>query len=203
MHDALVPVEQRAQRFPVASGGKPLLEVVEAFKNPFGRNGTDVGEQVPVHLRIDVGDRGTPTVRQFIRRIVQLSMMKSQHEVEERHRRGEHSLHPDDPIEAIRKIIVDRARCLAKLHNVAAVDGGIEIAPLDQQLPKRPLATGLRVLEFGDLAEREIEEIAFFDTFPEDDSVKLSGAWSVYPFLPSGTIIVSDIQNGLFVLKMQ
>ena len=63
--------------------------------------------------------------------------------------------------------------------------------------------TGLRVLEFGDLAARDIREIAFFDTFPEDDSVKLSGAWSVYPFLPSGTIIVSDIQNGLFVLKMQ
>jgi choice-of-anchor B domain-containing protein len=63
--------------------------------------------------------------------------------------------------------------------------------------------SGLRVLEFGDLAEREIEEIAFFDTFPEDDSARLGGAWSVYPFLPSGTIIVSDIQNGLFVLKMR
>ena len=63
--------------------------------------------------------------------------------------------------------------------------------------------TGLRVLEFGDLAEREIEEIAFFDTFPDDDSRSFSGAWSVYPYLPSGTIIVSDIQNGLFVLRMQ
>ena len=63
--------------------------------------------------------------------------------------------------------------------------------------------TGLRVLEFGDLAGQEIEEIAFFDTFPEDDSPKLGGAWSVYPFLPSGTLIVSDIQGGLFVLSMQ
>ena len=63
--------------------------------------------------------------------------------------------------------------------------------------------SGLRVLEFGDLAGREIEEIAFFDTFPADDSRKSSGAWSVYPYLPSGTIIVSDIQNGLFVLRMQ
>ena len=63
--------------------------------------------------------------------------------------------------------------------------------------------SGLRVLEFGDLAEQEIEEIAFFDTFPDDDSRKLVGAWSVYPWLPSGTIIVSDMQSGLFVLRMQ
>ncbi|MEL6942837.1 MAG: T9SS type A sorting domain-containing protein, partial [Bacteroidota bacterium] len=27
------------------------------------------------------------------------------------------------------------------------------------------------------------------------------GAWGVYPFLPSGNILVSDMQEGLFVLK--
>ena len=62
---------------------------------------------------------------------------------------------------------------------------------------------GLRVLEFGDLAGQEIEEVAFFDTFPEGDSRSFTGAWSVYPWLPSGTIIVSDIERGLFVLRMQ
>ncbi|MCY4478248.1 MAG: choice-of-anchor B family protein [Gammaproteobacteria bacterium] len=63
--------------------------------------------------------------------------------------------------------------------------------------------TGLRVLEFGDLAARDIREIAFFDTLPGDDSRSFQGAWSVYPYLPSGTLIVSDIENGLFVLSMQ
>ena len=67
--------------------------------------------------------------------------------------------------------------------------------------------SGLRVLRFGDLSEREIREIAYFDTFPESDddkaAVGFQGAWSVYPYLPSGTIIVSDISNGLFVLSMQ
>ena len=43
-------------------------------------------------------------------------------------------------------------------------------------------------------------EVAFFDTFPGNDAIDFDGAWSVYPFLPSGTIIVSDISNGLFVL---
>ena len=63
--------------------------------------------------------------------------------------------------------------------------------------------SGLRVLELGDLADREIEEIAFFDTFPSGDGRGFQGAWSVYPYLPSGTLIVSDINNGLFVLSMQ
>jgi choice-of-anchor B domain-containing protein len=63
--------------------------------------------------------------------------------------------------------------------------------------------SGLRVLEFGDLANEELVEIAFFDTFPASDATDFSGAWSVYPYLPSGTIIVSDRSNGLFILSLQ
>jgi choice-of-anchor B domain-containing protein len=63
--------------------------------------------------------------------------------------------------------------------------------------------SGLRVLEFGNLANTEISEIAFFDTFPTGDNVDFEGAWSVYPYLPSGIIIVSDGTNGLFILSMQ
>jgi len=64
-------------------------------------------------------------------------------------------------------------------------------------------SAGLRVLEFGDLANQEIAEIAFFDTVPSGGVGAFDGAWSVYPYLPSGTIIVSDGINGLFVLTMQ
>ena len=60
--------------------------------------------------------------------------------------------------------------------------------------------SGLRVLEMGDLAEAELTEVAFFDTYPLSNSPSFLGAWSVYPYLPSGTIIVSDINRGLFVL---
>ena len=62
--------------------------------------------------------------------------------------------------------------------------------------------SGLRVLRFCDLAAREIEEVAFFDTFPEGDEPGAEGAWGVYPYLPSGTILVSDIANRLFVLTI-
>jgi len=62
--------------------------------------------------------------------------------------------------------------------------------------------SGLRVLEFGNLSNSELNEVAFFDTFPANDNTEFSGAWSVYPYLPSGTIIVSDVDNGLFILSM-
>lgn len=47
-------------------------------------------------------------------------------------------------------------------------------------------------------------EIAFFDTFPSSDAARFHGAWGVYPFLPSGTLLVSNIDGagGLFVLRM-
>ena len=43
-------------------------------------------------------------------------------------------------------------------------------------------------------------QVGWFDTFPENDGSGFDGAWSVYPFFPSGTVIVSDITRGLFIL---
>jgi choice-of-anchor B domain-containing protein len=46
-------------------------------------------------------------------------------------------------------------------------------------------------------------EIGFFDTFPTGDEAEFHGAWGVFPFLPSGTLLVSNIDGagGLFVLR--
>jgi len=43
-------------------------------------------------------------------------------------------------------------------------------------------------------------QVGFFDTFDGADEPLYDGAWSVFPFFPSGSVIVSDIQGGLFVL---
>lgn len=42
-------------------------------------------------------------------------------------------------------------------------------------------------------------EVASFDTWLLGDG-GFNGAWGLYPFLPSGTVLVSDITGGLFVL---
>jgi choice-of-anchor B domain-containing protein len=61
-----------------------------------------------------------------------------------------------------------------------------------------------RGLVIFDLANpRSLTEIGSFDTYlsPSANSAGTDGAWGVYPFLPSGTVLVSDIENGLFLLR--
>ncbi|MDO6427243.1 choice-of-anchor B family protein [Thalassotalea sp. 1_MG-2023] len=58
---------------------------------------------------------------------------------------------------------------------------------------------GLTVLDITDPASPE--QVGFFDTFTPSDNASFNGAWGVYPFLPSGNIIVSDINSGLFIFK--
>ncbi len=43
-------------------------------------------------------------------------------------------------------------------------------------------------------------EVGKYDTYPQGSGGGFSGCWGVYPFFPSGTIVASDINNGLFVL---
>lgn len=60
--------------------------------------------------------------------------------------------------------------------------------------------TGLRIFNTCDPINPV--EVGFFDTMPESDGPSFDGAWSQYPFFPSGTVIVSDMQRGLFVLDV-
>ena len=84
---------------------------------------------------------------------------------------------------------------------------------------------GLRILDLKNIDSKEVLEKYYFDTHIEheahsarksrtigfdDDHDKprkgnedlFNGAWSVYPFFKSGNLIVSDINEGLFVLKV-
>jgi choice-of-anchor B domain-containing protein len=62
-------------------------------------------------------------------------------------------------------------------------------------------SSGLRILEFSDPSIDTLNEIAWFDTRPEDDDVSFTGAWSVYPYFASGNLIVSDTRRGLFIVS--
>ena len=60
---------------------------------------------------------------------------------------------------------------------------------------------GVRVLDISEIANKNISEIGFFDTFPTNDNAGFDGVWSVYPYFSSGKIVVSDINSGLFIIK--
>jgi choice-of-anchor B domain-containing protein len=62
--------------------------------------------------------------------------------------------------------------------------------------------SGLRVLDLAQVADGKLRERAFFDTYPDADAIEFGGTWSNYPYFESGTIIVSDMNNGLFVLQL-
>lgn len=61
--------------------------------------------------------------------------------------------------------------------------------------------SGLRIRENVNPRLLELPEVGYFDTYPVDNALSFNGAWSVYPYFPSGNLIVSDRQNGLFVLR--
>jgi hypothetical protein len=60
---------------------------------------------------------------------------------------------------------------------------------------------GLRILRFDDLANVELTEIGYFDIYPADDEPAFNGTWNNYPFYASGTVVVSGIEQGLYVLR--
>ncbi|MEL7485030.1 MAG: choice-of-anchor B family protein, partial [Planctomycetota bacterium] len=64
--------------------------------------------------------------------------------------------------------------------------------------------SGLRIHDISD-PENPVE-VAWIDTYPADDSSTsanqgFDGAWSSYPYFPSGNVIISDIQQGLVIVR--
>ena len=61
--------------------------------------------------------------------------------------------------------------------------------------------SGLRILDLAGVAAATLSEVGYFDVVPENDDRVYSGAWGNYPFFASGIVLVSGIEQGLFVLK--
>jgi len=58
---------------------------------------------------------------------------------------------------------------------------------------------GLHILDISDPLNPV--EVGMFDTSPFGTGPGFGGAWSTYPFFDSGTILVTSMQEGLFMLK--
>jgi len=60
---------------------------------------------------------------------------------------------------------------------------------------------GFNLLKIKNISTLEFEEAGFFDIYPASDLNEFNGAWSSYAGFKSGTIIVSGLEQGLFMLK--
>lgn len=60
---------------------------------------------------------------------------------------------------------------------------------------------GLQIMDISNVANGELERVAYFDTQPTSDASTFTGTWSNYPYFESGMVVLSDIESGLFVVK--
>lgn len=60
---------------------------------------------------------------------------------------------------------------------------------------------GMRILDGSNIASAELTEVGYFDIYPANNNASFNGAWHVYPYFPSGVVIVSGIGEGLFMLR--
>jgi len=81
---------------------------------------------------------------------------------------------------------------------------GLQVIPhnaflLDNWLITSWYTEGVIIHDISD--PENLIEVGHFDTAPDFSGIGFDGAWGVYPYLPSGRVLVSDIQTGLWVLE--
>ena len=60
--------------------------------------------------------------------------------------------------------------------------------------------SGLRILDISDPTNPV--QVGYFDTVPVgEDAPGFGGSWSNYPYFPSGTVVVTSMKEGLFMLR--
>ena len=58
--------------------------------------------------------------------------------------------------------------------------------------------SGLRILDISDI--NNPSEAAYFDVYPSNNNASFDGTWSNYPYYGSGTVVVTGIDEGLYIL---
>jgi len=83
------------------------------------------------------------------------------------------------------------------LNTTAAIDHNLYVK--GDLVYQANYSSGLRILNIADI--NNITEVGYFDTNPDSEGVNYNGAWSVYPYFPSGNIVISDTVRGFFVVR--
>lgn len=93
------------------------------------------------------------------------------------------------------------APVLTNMHDAAtaAIDHNLYI--IGDYAYQANYRAGLRIYEISDVANGNIAEVGFFDVWPSDDNANFNGAWSNFPYYDSGVVVISGIEQGLFVVQ--
>jgi len=123
-----------------------------------------------------------------------------------------HYLYLDDELDdnAFSYYSVTRVFDVSSLENaslVATFQSGVNSIDHNQYwkdgfLFQSNYTSGLRVFDTND-NPLSPTQTGFFDTYPADNNATYNGTWTNYPYFPSNTVVVNDINGGLFVLNVQ
>lgn len=94
---------------------------------------------------------------------------------------------------------LDNAKYVGKFSNELR-SVGHNIYTRDHLIYQANYSSGLRVFDATDPVNPV--EIAFFDTYPENNNANFSGLWGNFPYFPSKVVIGSDRARGLFVWRV-
>ena len=78
-------------------------------------------------------------------------------------------------------------------HNVYVIDNTLYIANY---------SAGIRAVDISNINSGVMVETGYIDTFPTNNNTAFNGAWNIYPFFASGNFVVSDIEGGLFIVRL-
>ncbi len=107
-----------------------------------------------------------------------------------------------DSVSVTTTIVIDVQNLSAPVHVNSFNNGnpaiGHNLFVKGNLLMEANYRSGFRVFDLS-VNRLNPPEVAYFDTYPGSDSANFNGLWNIWPFFPSGTIIGSDIERGLFV----
>ena len=114
--------------------------------------------------------------------------------------------YPPDPTAGVTRTHVWSMKSLAEPTYLGQIEGnrrGVDhrVFVSGEFIFQANFTGGLSVLDGSEAQLLRHVELGHFDTYPQSDDLSFNGAWSVFPFFSSGVIVVSDRQNGLFILR--
>ena len=97
--------------------------------------------------------------------------------------------------------LVDTPEVMASPNNTTSIDHNLYID--EGYIYESNYTSGLRIFTERSVPSGDLDEVAWFDLYPEDDDTHFDGGtWSNYPFYKKkGVVAVSSIDRGLFVLQ--
>lgn len=83
--------------------------------------------------------------------------------------------------------------------STAAIDHNLYIK--DGYAYEANYRAGLQILDLSGMASARLSQVGYFDIYPANNNANFNGAWSVYPYFASGVVIISGIEQGLFIVR--